>query len=32
VDVDYGQLVYPSLKDCPVVVDLHADIPFFHAP
>jgi hypothetical protein len=23
VDVDVGQLVYPSLKDCPVVVDLH---------
>ena len=23
VDVDHGQLVYPSLKDCPVVVGLH---------
>ena len=23
VDVDRGQLVYPSLKDCPVVMDLH---------
>lgn len=23
VDVDVGQFVYPSLKDCPVVVDLH---------
>ena len=23
VDIDVGQLVYPSLKDCPVVVDLH---------
>ena len=23
VDVDHGQLVYPSLKDCPVVMDLH---------
>jgi hypothetical protein len=23
VDIDRGQLVYPSLKDCPVVVDLH---------
>ena len=23
VDVDHGQLVYASLKDCPVVVDLH---------
>ena len=23
VDVDRGQLVYPSLKDIPVVVDLH---------
>jgi hypothetical protein len=23
VDVDDGQLVYPSLKDCPVVMDLH---------
>ena len=22
-DVDHGQFVYPSLKDCPVVVDLH---------
>ena len=23
MDIDIGQLVYPSLKDCPVVVDLH---------
>ena len=23
VDVDHGQVVYPSLKDCPVVMDLH---------
>ena len=23
MDIDVGQLVYPSLKDCPVVVDLH---------
>jgi hypothetical protein len=23
VDIDVGQLVYPSLKDCPFVVDLH---------
>jgi hypothetical protein len=23
VDVDHGQLVYPSLKDCPVFMDLH---------
>ena len=23
VDVDHGQLVYPSLKDCPVVMGLH---------
>jgi len=23
MDIDFGQLVYPSLKDCPVVVDLH---------
>jgi len=23
VDVDVGQLVYPSLKDCPVVAALH---------
>ena len=23
VDIDVGQLVYPSLKDCPVVVNLH---------
>ena len=23
MDVDHGQLVYPSLKDCPVVMALH---------
>ena len=23
MDIDVGQLVYPSLKDCPVVVNLH---------
>jgi len=23
LDVDHGQLVYPSLKDCPVVMALH---------
>jgi hypothetical protein len=27
VDVDHGQLVYPSLKDCPLKVDLHEFSP-----
>jgi len=27
MDIDVGQLVYPSLKDCPVVVDLHELFP-----